>query len=70
MKPAEGETFFGGEEVKNKLALVIAIILGVIAVYGVYMYLEGERKKSLVKYKPRRIAVARERIKSGTVIEM
>lgn len=55
---------------KNKLALIIAIILGVIAVLGVHKYIQGKQDETRTKYKPARIAVAGERIKSGTVIEM
>jgi len=56
--------------VKNKLAFVIAVVLGFIAIWGVYEYIQKQSAKYEKKYRPVRIAVANEHVKAGTVVEM
>ena len=55
---------------KNKLALVIALVLGVVAVYGVWKFLEKTKGKYQEVYRPVRVAAAKHRLKAGTVMEM
>jgi len=54
--------------VKNKLALFVAVILGLIAVYGVHQYLARERKQYEQEFRSVRVVAAAERIKAGTVV--
>lgn len=53
---------------RNKLALVIAIVLGLIAVYGVHQYLARERKQYEQKFRSILVVAASQRIKAGEVI--
>lgn len=55
---------------KNKLALVIAIVLGLIAVFGVRQFIKRKDEQYKDRFKPVRVATAKERIKAGTPIEM
>ncbi len=55
---------------KNKLALVVAIVLGAVAIIGILQYAEQTREEQRDQYMPRRVAAAAQRLKAGTVIEM
>ena len=54
---------------KNKLALVVAVVLGLIAVYGVARWHQGEKEKYEQKFRTVRVAAAGKRIPAGTVID-
>jgi pilus assembly protein CpaB len=54
---------------KNKLALVVAVVLGLIAVYGVAKLIQGEKQKYEQKFKTVRVAAAGKRIPAGTVLD-
>ena len=53
---------------RNKLALVVAIVLGLIAVYGVHQYLAREKEQYRKEFRAVRVVAAAERIKAGVVI--
>ena len=53
---------------KNKLALTIAVVLGLVAVYGVYQYIKTTKDKFTKKYQTQRVVAAREYVPAGTVI--
>ena len=53
---------------KARLALVVAIVLGAVAAFGVRNYLQKEELKIRVKIKPVNILVAAKRIPKGAVI--
>ncbi len=54
---------------KNKLALVVAVVLGLIAVYGIARWQQGEKAKYEQKFKTVRVAAAGKRIPAGTVLD-
>lgn len=54
---------------RNKLALVVAVVLGLIAVYGVARMIQGEKQKYEEKFRTVRVAAAGKRIVAGTVID-
>lgn len=54
---------------KNWLALVVAVILGLIAVYGVRQYIGGKEKKLEQTYKTVRVVTAGERLKAGVPVK-
>jgi len=56
--------------VRNKLALVVAIVLGLVAVWGVYKLIQQKEAKHEKEYEPVAVATAGQRIKAGTRIEM
>ncbi len=53
---------------KNKLALILAVVLGLIAVYGFQKVLQNRQKQYQEKFKPQRIAAAGQHIPAGTVV--
>jgi len=55
--------------VRNKLALVVAVVLGLIAVYGVTRWLQGEKQRYEQQNRTVRVAAAGKRIVAGTVID-
>jgi pilus assembly protein CpaB len=55
--------------VSNKLALVVAVILGLVAVFGIHKYLQTQEKEYKTTYRSVAVAAARERIKAGTEIQ-
>ena len=55
---------------KSKLALVVAIVLGAVAIIGILQYAEQTREEQREQYNPRYVAAAAQRLKAGTVIEM
>ncbi len=54
---------------KNKLALVVAVVLGLIAVYGIARWHQGEKQKYEQKFRTVRVAAAGKRIPAGTVMD-
>ena len=54
---------------RNKLALVVAVVLGLIAVYGVARLIQGEKQKYEQKNRTVRVAAAGKRIVAGTHID-
>ena len=54
---------------KNKLALVVAVVLGLIAVYGVRGVMQDEKAKYEQKFNTVRVAAAGKRIPAGTVLD-
>jgi pilus assembly protein CpaB len=54
---------------RNKLALIVAVVLGLIAVYGVSRMIQGEKQKYEEKFRTVRVAAAGKRIVAGTVID-
>ena len=54
---------------RNKLALVVAVVLGLIAVYGVARMIQGEKQKYEEKFRTVRVAAAGKRIVAGTAID-
>ena len=54
---------------RNKLALVVAVVLGLIAVYGVARLMQGEKQKYEQKNRTVRVAAAGKRIVAGTRID-
>jgi len=55
--------------VKNKLALFVAVVLGLVAVYGISRYLTAKEDKFAQEHRTVRVATAATRIKAGTVIQ-
>jgi pilus assembly protein CpaB len=55
--------------VRNKLALVVAVVLGLIAVYGVAQYIRKNKEQYEQKFKTARVAAAGKRIVAGTVMD-
>ncbi len=55
---------------KNKLALIIAILLGVVAVWGVMEYQKDVQEEFTERMKLARVATAQHSIKAGTLLEM
>ena len=53
---------------RNKIALVIAVVLGVIAIYGIYRFLERREAEISKKHRTVPVACARQRIPVGTRI--
>ncbi|GEM_PF-760655 len=53
---------------KNKLALILAVVLGLVAVYGFQKVLQNRQNDFQNKFKPQRIAAAGERITAGTPV--
>ena len=54
---------------KNKLALFVAVILGLIAVYGIHRFIASKEQKFQEEYQSVKVASAAARIKAGTVIQ-
>lgn len=54
---------------RGKVALLVAIVLGAAAAWGVYSYLQGEKIKYQQKVKMREVVGAKEWIKRGTEVE-
>ena len=54
---------------KNKLALVVAVVLGLIAVYGVARLIQGEKQKYELKFRTVRVAAAGKRIVAGNQMD-
>lgn len=53
----------------NKLALVIAVVLGLIAVYGMHTYINKVEKKAQEVNRTVAVAVAKSYIRAGTIIQ-
>lgn len=53
---------------KNKLALVVAVLLGLIAVWGVHQYLSAQKDKYETTYRSVSVVAAAERMKAGVDI--
>ncbi len=53
---------------RHRLALIVAVVLGLIAMYGVHRHMAGGREELRKKFRSIRVAAAAERIKAGTVI--
>lgn len=53
----------------NKLALVIAVVLGLIAVYGMHTYINKVEKKAQEVNRTVAVAVAKTYIRAGTIIQ-
>jgi len=56
--------------VRNKLALVVAIALGLVAVWGAFKVIRQKEIRHEKQYEPVAVATAAQRIKAGTTIEM
>ncbi len=54
---------------RNKLALLVAVALGLIAVYGIHRHLANVKDETRSKYKTIQVAVAAEEIRIGETIE-
>ena len=54
---------------KNKLALVVAVVMALIAVYGISRWLQGEKTKYEQKFPTVRVAAAGKRIVAGAVMD-
>lgn len=52
----------------NKLALVVAVFLGLVAVWGVSKYLKTQKTQYETTYRSVKVVAAKERIKAGTAI--
>jgi len=55
--------------VTNKLALVVAVVLGLVAVFGIHKYLQTREKEYKTAYSSVVVVAAAERIKAGTEIQ-
>ena len=53
---------------RNKLALVVAVVLGLVAIYGVYRFLEQEKEKLAGQHRTVAVATASQQIPAGTTI--
>ena len=53
---------------KNKLALILAVVLGLIAVYGFQKVLQSRQTEYRDKFKPQRIAAAGQHIPAGATV--
>jgi len=53
---------------RNRLALVVAVVLGLIAMYGVHQYIAKREQQFRKKFQTVRVAAAAQRIKAGQVI--
>jgi len=55
--------------VKNKLALIVAVVLGLIAVYGMHSYINRVESKVQETHRTVGVAVAKGYIRAGTIIQ-
>jgi pilus assembly protein CpaB len=55
--------------VRNRLALIVAVVMALIAIYGISRWLQGEKQKYEQKFRTVRVAAAGKRILAGTVID-
>jgi pilus assembly protein CpaB len=55
--------------VKNKLALVVAVVLGLIAVYGMHTYINKVETKVQESNRTVAVAVAKGYVRAGTIIQ-
>lgn len=53
---------------RNKLALVVAVVMAIIAVYGITRWMQGVNQKNEQKFRTVRVAAAGKRIVAGTVM--